>query len=162
VGGVVQLTAVRPGFRACRGLLPREADIRRTHGLAVGFRKRLHLIRSAAPGRHDDGQAAAPAGAKKPISASSTASGTSASSMWPQSSTVTVRLPAIDPASSRPALAGVMMSLAAMTTSAGQRTLAAASGPDFHALQASRSVASTPGALRANSAMVPPVIHRPG
>ena len=55
-----------------------------------------------------------------------------------------------------------MMSLAATITSAGQRTLRAASGPDFQAAQASRSLCSTPGWLRANSASVPPVIHMPG
>jgi hypothetical protein len=115
-----------------------------------------------APASQPLAASAAFAGAANPISASSMASGASAGIMCPQSGMVALRLPAISRASSCPALGGVMMSLAAIATSAGQRTWRAASAPDFHPAQASRSVCSTPGALRAKSAIVPPVIHSPG
>ena len=82
--------------------------------------------------------------------------------MWPQSAIVTAAAAGDQPRQLLPALGRRHDVVGGDHTSAGQRTLRAASGPDVQAAQAARSACSTPGPLRANSASVPPVIHRPG
>src|SRR5262249_39184732 len=144
---------------------PRGRDVLRRHFLAgdeLGQARRVPRCVLGKVHRVAGSSHAAEGDLKKSIKQSSTRSGASASIMWPQSESVTVRPCASAPASSPPRADGVMTSLAPLSTSAGPATRAAAAAPPRHARRAGRSAWSTPRRLGASKAKVPPPIHSPG